>query len=76
MKSIVLSLVFLFVVSLGVQAQSTPQKKEKPATTVTGTEKSKTEKVKMGKKSAKKSCTDAKEKGCCGDAEAGCADKK
>ena len=76
MKNIVLSLVFLFVVSLGVQAQSTPQKKDKPATTTTTTEKSKTQKAKTEKKSTKKSCTDAKEKGCDAEAEAGCADKK
>ena len=68
---------FLFVVSLGVQAQSTPQKKDKPATTTTtATDKSKKEKVKMEKKSSKKACSEVKEKGGCGDAEAGCADAK
>lgn len=74
MKNLVLSLMFLFVVSLGVQAQSTPQKKDTPATTTT--DKSKKEKVKMEKKSSKKACSDAKEKGCCGDAAAGCAEAK
>lgn len=73
MKNLVLSLMFLFVVSLGVQAQSTPQKKDKPATTTTT---SKKEKVKMEKKSSKKACSEVKEKGGCGDAEAGCADAK
>ncbi|OIO23839.1 MAG: hypothetical protein COZ80_02890 [Ignavibacteria bacterium CG_4_8_14_3_um_filter_37_9] len=77
-KNIVLSLVFLFVVSLGVQAQSTSPKKEKAATTTTAATNNKTTKVKakMDKKSTKKACTDASEKSCCGEAEKGCADSK
>jgi hypothetical protein len=71
-KNIVLSLVVLFVVSLSVQAQSTPPKKEKAKTTTTTTattaNKAKKEKHQAGQKTDKK--------GCCSEAEAGCADAK
>lgn len=61
MKSIVLSLVFLFVVSLGVQAQSTVQKKEKVVATALATDKK--EKCAHEQKSDAKGCC-ADKKGC------------
>lgn len=67
MKNIVLSLVFLFVVSLGIQAQSVEKKNVKAATTTTTAKVNKAKKaaVKTGKKSEKKSCCDeGTEKNC------------
>lgn len=77
MKNIVLSLVFLFVVSLGVQAQSTAPPKEKAkTTTTTTTSKTKKEKCTADQKTDKKGCCSGTEKNCGGDAAKDCPHSK